>query len=155
MERRPIVQSGNAGFPSASCHFRSFRSRRASLYCVAKGKGNLYGYGVRSVPNPRLFCLFTFSFIRPSSCSLAQSVSRSSVGDAKGYRAAISEMETWHFLSLCSLFILSDIPRMRGGRRPEGEGSREGEGRWRGKATKTCLHSYIPRLGRPGRSSCQ
>ena len=97
------VQSGMAGFPSASCHFRSFRSRRASLYCVAKGKGNLYGYGVRSVPNPRLFCLFTFSFIRPSSCSLAQSVSRSSVGDAKGYRAAISEMETWHFLSAHSL----------------------------------------------------
>ena len=82
------------------------------------------------MPNPRLFCLFTFSFIRPSSpraCSRPQAVSES-VGDAKGYRAAISEMETWHFLSLCSLFILSDIPRMRGGRRGREAGKGKGDG---------------------------
>ena len=88
------------------------------------------------MPDPhRLFCLFTFSFIRsPSLPAPAPAVSEGvGRGDVKGYRAAISEMETWHFLSLTpslrSLFILSDIPRMRGRPRPgRGWKGREGEG---------------------------
>ena len=96
-EGRPIVQSGSArkfhvihGFLSIS------NCNPVGSPCSAKEKGNLYGYGGGTVPNPRLFCLSTFSFIRLHAVSV-------SVGEVKGYRAAISEMETWHFFSAHSL----------------------------------------------------